>query len=303
MANQKRIHHVLETNPGLEELSMTYEVLDVIFKKEIISELGIKLKLKKLFLLRHHGTDPMDTTSSRNFQTFLKSQIETLLEINTDWFSGRPKRRSICHDWDAGRNVRRLRREGPRRDLHLHIRGAVDPEPRFVGRRFVDEDFNPAEDICVKTLTTIFQDFKKIQKLIVSDKHGFLSDFSCPSVTVLHLTQNLSITELRLRFEKAPLSDVLFEKLVSACPNLKSLFVHEMDQSLLECCARKLKKVESIFALSFKVKCLPSDNIKFEKLQRVSFCECIVDNCPELNEKKLFEQKLAVLKMITADVE
>lgn len=295
MASQNRIHQLLKTNPGLEEFTTTYEVLDAIFKKELISEMGINLKLKKLRLLRHHSTEPIDSISNRNFQTFLRSQSDTLEEVNIDWFSGRPKRRSTGTDWDWGPSFRRIRGEG-------HVRAVPNnPVLVFHRRRFVDDDFNPTDDICVRALTTIFQEFKVIRKLIVSDKQGFLAETSCPSVTVLNLVANLNITELRLRFEKAPLSDVLFEKLVTACPNLKSLFVHEMDQALLECCAKKLKHIESIFALSFKVNCLPSEKVKFKKLQRVTFCECIVKNHPELNDKKLSEQKSAVLQMITSD--
>lgn len=292
LPNQNRIWQLLRLNQQLEDFTMTYEVLDAIFKRDIV-ELGINLKLKKIHLQRHHGSDPMDITSNRNFQTFLKSQSETVEELVIDWYSGRPpaaRRASSTNDWFSSRSCRRMRGEG-------NDRGARNPQVmRFQRRRFVDDDFNPADDICVKAITMIFQDFKVIRKLIVSDKQGFLSDTSCPSVTVLNLIPNPSITELRLRFEKAPLSDVLFEKLVSACPNVKNLFVHEMDQSLLECCARRLKNIESIFALSFKVDCLPSDKVKFKKLTRVNFCECVVSNHPELNGQKLKDQKAVVLK-------
>lgn len=291
LANQHRILQLLKANRKIEDLTMTYEVLDAVFKRPDIFEMEINLRLKKLQLHRHHGTDPMDTTSNRNFQMFLKSQADCLEEVVIDWFSGKPPmRRSTSNEWFP--SCRRLRGDA-------FERGIDERRVRFQRRRLVDDDFNPNDDICVKAVTTIFQEFTAIKKLIVSDKQGFLQDTSCPSVTVLNLIPNPSISELRLRFEKAPLSDVLFEKLVAASPNVKSLYVHEMDQPLLETCARKMKHLESIFALSLRVDNLPNEKVKFNKLKRFNFCECIVNNHPELQDKKLFEQKLNVMKMIT----
>lgn len=68
--NQNRILALLKMNPQLEDLTMTYEVLDTIFRRSL-NELGINLSLKKLIIQRHHGSDPMDISSNRNFQVNL----------------------------------------------------------------------------------------------------------------------------------------------------------------------------------------------------------------------------------------
>lgn len=68
--NQNRILALLKMNPQLEDLTMTYEVLDTIFRRSL-NELGINLSLKKLIIQRHHGSDPMDISSNRNFQVYL----------------------------------------------------------------------------------------------------------------------------------------------------------------------------------------------------------------------------------------
>lgn len=71
VSNQNRILALLKLNPQLEELTITYEVLDTIFRRNL-NELGINLSLKKLIIQRHHGSDPMDSSSNRNFQVISK---------------------------------------------------------------------------------------------------------------------------------------------------------------------------------------------------------------------------------------
>lgn len=311
VSNQNRILALLKLNPQLEELTMTYEVLDTIFRRSL-NELGINLSLKKLIIQRNHGSDPMDSSSNRNFQVisnlfsilkmffnsnlsfqaFLKTQKDSIEEVVIDWFSGPPPPRRSNSEWFQERRCRRRRHEEREEPV---------AEPRFYinpRRRFPDDDFNPVDDIAVKALGIIFQEFTAIKKLIVADKQGFLSESECPSVDALTIVPNSNITELRLRFEKAPMSDMLFEKLVSACPNVKNLFAHEMNQRLLECCARELLNLESIFSLSMKLESLPSDLVKFDKLQRLNFCECIIKNHPEIHALKSMAQKKTVLKMI-----
>lgn len=297
MANQSCILELLRLNQqALEDFTFSYEVLEGIFNRDI-AELGIHLNLKRIHLQRHHNPDPMGATSIRNFQTFLKSQSNTVEEFVIDWFVGRPRggRRRTNTEYFQLQGPHRARGQNARNDPFMRLQ-----RQRFEERqRFFNDDHNPMiEDICNQAITTVFQDYKVIRKLIVSDRHGFLSGSTCPPITFLNIVPNPCITELRLRFEKAPLTDVLFEKLVTACPNLKQLFVHDMDQSQLECCSRELRNVESIFALSFKVDCLPSEKVKFKNLKRVLFCECVIQNHPELNDKKLFEQKSAVLDLV-----
>jgi hypothetical protein len=287
--NQNRALTMLKLNPGLEELTITYEVLDSIFRRDWVQQ-GISLKLKKLQILKHHGSDPMDSTSNRNFQTFLMTQTESLEEVVIDWFSGKPKERRQNNDWFDEPDFRRRRRDD-REGAFLDVR-------RVHRHRIADNIADAAEDICVKALQTIFREFKRIRKVIVADKQGFLSESICPTVGVLNIVPNPNITELRLRFEKAPLSNLLLEKLVSACPNVKSLFVHEMDQRSLECTSREMIHLESLFALSFKVDTLPCDLVKFEKLQKLNFCECVITNHPELTKKKTAEQKPIILQMM-----
>lgn len=297
--NQNGVHVLLKSNPELEDLTITFDVLDFIFRQNII-ENGIILKLKKFHVHRHHTSEPMDSTSSRNFQTFLKSQVDCLEEVQIEWYSGRPPaRKSRDDEWGE---MHRLRRRG--NDNNAEGPGpsgqnaaAVVQVFRFRRHR-IDIDFNAADDVCLKSLGIIFKDFTKIRKLIISDKHGYLCDTICPSATALLLEPNYNITELRLRFEKAPVSDLVFEKIVTACPNIKSLFVHEMDQKLLEICSRELLQVESIFALSFKVDQLSHEAIKFEHLNRINFCECIVKSRPELGGMKSAELKAIVIKML-----
>lgn len=74
----------------------------------------------------------------------------------------------------------------------------------------------------------IFRDFTAIRKLIVADKRGLLLDTECPTAAALTLVPNPSITEVRLRFEKAPFVDIVIGKLVADCPSLKNLFVHKI---------------------------------------------------------------------------
>lgn len=154
-----------------------------------------------------------------------------------------------------------------------------------------------ANEICVKTLEIIFENLK-IRKLIIIDKKSFLCSSFCSSAIALNLVPNNHITELRLRFDKSSMSDLVFEKLISACPNLTNLYIHEIDQRLLELCSRHVKNLESIMVLIFKVDVLPCAEIKFERLQRVSFFECAIGNHPEIDTLSTSAQKEIVLKML-----
>lgn len=286
-----RLLPLLKLNPGLEQLTMTYEVLDAAFRRDF-TEQGIQLKLKKIHVMKSHSSDPMDTISNRNFQSFLITQRDCLEEFVIDWFSGKPPERRVSNDWFEEPQFRRRRVlvGGENERIRLENRG-------IQRRRVIDEGFNATEDICVKALQTIFAEFRSIRKLIVADKQGFLSD-ECPTVGALNIVPNPNIVELRLRFERAPLSNALFEKLVSACPNVKRLFVHEMDQHNLECTSREMNQLESIFALSFKVDTLPCESVKFEKLRKLNFCESFIGNHPEIALMKSVKQKQVVMKML-----
>lgn len=286
----RRFLFLLEQNPAIEELTVTYEVLDSAFRQNI-NEINMKLQLKKLQVLKHHGSDPIDSNSNRNFLSFLRSQSETLEEVVIDWFSGKPPERRES-DIDLFEELQFQTRRSPNA-VQVVRRGSQSQR-----RRIAVDNFDASGDICVRTLQAIFLEFKRIRKLIVSDKQSFLSDSVCPTVQILDIVPNYHITELRLRFEKSPLSNVLFEKLVSACPNVKYLFVHEMDQNNLECVARVMKNVESIFALSLNLDVLPCDKIKLKTLQRLNFCECHVANHPEIIKMKSLDQKSTVLSMM-----
>lgn len=235
------------------------------------------MKLKKLQIQRIFEYYQTESASKRNFQAFLKTKTDHLIEVSIDWFSGAPQQRCSNNE------------ERNRVDLNF---------PGEVEARAQANAFNPNNDIAIKALEIIFQDCKNLRKLIVGDRRRYLTNSVCPSVAALNIVPNPSITELRVRFDKSSFSDSLFEKLMIACPNVKNLFAFEIDQKLLEYCARKLIQIESIFAFSLKVDRLPNELVKLNKLNSINFCECIVNNHPEMSAMKSNEQKQTVLKML-----
>lgn len=259
-----RLKQLLQSNSTLEDLSIAYEVLDAVFSHE---PNDMSLKLKKM-QWRKQSDDTITDSVVDNILAFLKTQKDCLEEFTLDWFS-------------SGRRRRRRSR-------------GIDNEFEVV----IYNDANAGNDIGVKALGIIFEEFKSLQKLVIADKRGFLINSECPTASALSLIPNPHITELRLRFDKTLTSDMMFEKLITACPNLKSLKVRELDQSLIEYCSRKLKHLEFLYALSFKAQTLPCKKIQFAKLQRLNFFECIIQNQPELRKIPLIEQKQKVLEML-----
>lgn len=153
-------------------------------------------------------------------------------------------------------------------------------------------------DTCIRTLQLIFREMTGIHKLLVSDTKDFLNNDFYPEGD-LQFAPNPNITELRVRFKKTRQANFAVKQLVRACPNLKILSVHEMDQGLLEVCAQHLKSVEAIYTLSFKVDTLTAGNIKFDKLRKINFYECIVKDDPDIGKLKLSVMKSSVLKLLT----
>lgn len=271
--------NLLKRNPSLEELHLSYESL------EYINFSQLKLRIKRLCMKRLNSSEHISQSVILRFETFLKTQSDTIEELTLDWFSGIPPR---VRPNTSGHRSFRVRRNHHDEEFFL------EELPPFERRSF---DRN--EDACLRTLTIAFSMFHKLNKLVVGDKHAFLTNVQVPSVDELNLSSNYSIAELRMRFEKTTHSDRLFKKLVNACPNVTNLFAHAMDQPLLEFCAEKLPDLETLFALSLKVETLPNENAKFGKLQRLNFCECIIESKPEIRDLKLFDRKNLVLGFLS----
>lgn len=276
--------NLLIRNPGLEELRLSYESLETIFGQPHSPSIN-SLRIKRLTIKRLNSSEGIPESSIINFERFLKSQSNFIEELTLDWFSGIPPR--IRPASNRHRNFR-LRRNHEDDDLLFE---EIPPVLR--------RNFDQAEDACLRTLAIVFSEFFKLNKLVIGDKHSFLTNASVPSVDGLEISPSFSITELRLRFEKTSHSDKLFKKFITACPRVTSLFAHAMDQQLLEFCAEKLPDLETLFALSLKVQSLPDDKSKFEKLQRLNFVECFIESKPEIRELKLFDRKNLVLGFLT----
>lgn len=296
ISNQPRALSLLKSNPNIEELTLTYEGIDSIFQGNF-AELGINLKLKKLHIKRRHSSDPVSSSSIQKFEAFLMSQSECVEEMSIEWFVGRPPQSRQETDWFP---IRRARRMGGADMIRIEAEDHLDRRMAR-GIRFVFQaSYCSDDDPCIRSLNLIFREFKLLKKLVITDKQGFLSDSFCPSVNALNIVPNQKITELRLRITKAPQSNVLFGKLAEACPNLKNLVVHDMDQALLEICANRLPNIEVIFALSFRVDKLPKEDVKLPNLERINFCECVIKDQPDehFSELKLSEQKSQVLQWL-----
>lgn len=280
---------LLVRNPNLEELHLSYESFEAIFAQNFL-ELNINLRIKRFFLKRLNSSEYISQNSIRNFESFFMSQSDNIEELTLDWFSGIPPRVRPGSSEHRSFRVRRNHRD----DELL----CIEEIPPFERRSF---DRN--EDACLRTLAIAFSHFRKLNKLVVGDKHAFLTNVQVPSVGALQIEPNHNITELRLRFEKTSHSDALLKKFISACPSVTSLFAHAMDQHLLEFCAAELPNLETLFALSLKVDSLPNESTKFEKLQRLNFCECFIENKPEIRQLKLFDKKNLVLSYLSGKSE
>jgi hypothetical protein len=276
----QNVKRILTDNKSLADLSLTYDMLELIFNEPFNLKLK-KLEIKKLV------DDSISDTVKQNFQDFLLTQKNCLEEATIEWFSGSPPRN---------------RRRSPSPDDHRFLRGGG-----FI-IRFERHNREPAipnyeNDVTVRTLGTIFQEFRAIRKLVICDKRGYVTDSECRSIDAVNLVPNDNITELRLRFDRSAKSDILFKKLIDGCPNLKNLYTRELDQSLLEYCSQNLKHLEFIFTVTLKTSELPSEEIKFPSLKRLNFCECIIGNHPEINSMTSAEQKQTVIKLLNGETE
>lgn len=119
------------------------------------------------------------------------------------------------------------------------------------------------------------------------------------SIADLDLPSNRSVTELRVRPMNTALSDRLLKRLVPACPMITSLYVHAMDQSLLEFVAERMPNLKVLFTITLHIKALPSDKSRFARLQQLSFYECYIDNKPEIQALTLFERRNLVLSFLS----
>lgn len=159
-------------------------------------------------------------------------------------------------------------------------------------------EIREVDNVCVRALNLIFNVYKRIRKLTVSDDEKFLSR-ECHSVKILQLWPNLNIKELHLLIPNTLTSKLVLETLLAACPNLQHLYLNELDQGILRTCAQKLKHLESISAKSFKLLNLPDQDIHFEKLKKVDFVTCSIKNQPRVNKMKALKKKIVVLDMLT----
>ena len=121
------------------------------------------------------------------------------------------------------------------------------------------------EDPCVGALNLMFTEFQALEKLVICDGIGYLTQASVDGV---HIISNPNITELRLRVVNNSAFHSFFDKLAGACPNLKSLVLYDMDQQILDVCAQKLTNLEFIFAFSFCPHILPKADVKLPRLKR-----------------------------------
>lgn len=154
------------------------------------------------------------------------------------------------------------------------------------------------DDICIRALQMVFKDFKLMRKLVIADKTSMIMKSFIANPNIISLTPNYSITELRIRFDRTKKSDLLFKVLVAACPNLKELYVREINQPLLQYCSDHLKHLEMIYAFSFTANDLPCATINFAKLKRLQHWVCKIDNHPELDDWKSTERNDCIVQML-----
>lgn len=250
---------LLRLNPKLEELHFDYESIRHMFVQRFADN-GVNLQLNKLHVRKVLSMHrPEYSISSPNCENF-----ESFLRSQKDCLE------ELLLEWYEGRL--------PERNEFYYVQD---------------------DDVFVRAMKLVFREMTGLRKLIVADKLQFLNNDFCHSVRNLELTPNNNITELRVRFRNTVQSNATFIKLIRACPKLKHLSAHELNQQLLKACADHLPDLESIFTLSLKVDTLPAEDFKFEKLHVINFYECTVENHPEMSELKLSEKKAAVLRMLT----
>jgi precorrin-6B methylase 2 len=153
---------------------------------------------------------------------------------------------------------------------------------------------NTEDQLSIKIVSTAFENFKKIKKLTIADNLECLRS-SSTKIDEMNLVENPNVTELYLRCDNKKLA----KKLIEASPNLNKLFVRYLDQELMEFCAQKLIRVNSICALVVQFDTLSNATVQFKHLQRINFISCSVKNHPEIQQMHLNEAKSTILSMIT----
>jgi len=113
---------------------------------------------------------------------------------------------------------------------------------------------------------------------------------------LLNFATSKSITELRFRCTQSLASNILFEKIIAACPYLKSLIVPEISENMLEFASGQLPHLNYLYGFTLKAERLP--NVTFPQLKIINFRECLIGNLPQLQEMSLLEQKKFVLKKL-----
>lgn len=147
---------------------------------------------------------------------------------------------------------------------------------------------------CLRTLLSEFQNLKKL--VVNNNKQALTKEESSNS---LQLPTNSNITELRLRFGDGVLSQLVARKLITACPNVKRLFMFKMTQPILEYFSANMPNIETIYALSLTANVLPHPAARFENLRNVKFYECNIKSQSEISRMKWSEQKAAVAKLLS----
>jgi hypothetical protein len=187
---------------------------------------------------------------------------------------------------------------------HNRIRWNIDDNINF--QRFLKTQAHCIESVTleifkcqsvqyiVQILEIIFEHFRSIRKLVISNRLGlfYQKDFD-----VVTLTQNLNIVDLQFRFDN-PFADNFARMIIPACPNVKRLLIRESDQQLFEFISEHMKHVEFMFGFLFKASILPHPNIKFKKLRNVKFMDCSIDNHPKIKCLTQIEQKQCILKLL-----
>lgn len=151
----------------------------------------------------------------------------------------------------------------------------------------------------LRTLQFAFSQFQKLRKLVIIDNHWRLVEYLYSAVRALQIVPNRSNTELRLRFEKTEYSVELFQKLATACPNLRKLAARWIDETLLKHCAACLPVLKTLYAFEMEIESLSNSIIRFKNLQHLTFNNFTVKNDPEICRLPRADLKKLVLEFLT----